>query len=110
MGRSKTTRARACAPSGAPAALALPADLGIEHAAALKALLLPVAAQAVTVRIDGAAVSRLHAAPLQLLAAFWRDRRDRGLATDWVQASTSLREAAATLGLAGLLNLPMEPR
>lgn len=110
MGRPKTTTARASAPPKAPAALALPAELGIEHAAALKALLLPLVAEPATLRIDGGAVGRLHAASMQLLAAFWRDRRDRGLNTRWTRTSSILHEAAATLGLDDLLNLPTEPR
>jgi anti-anti-sigma regulatory factor len=89
--------------------LALPADLGIEHASSLKALLLPAATQPAPVRIDAAAASRLHAATLQLLAAFCRDRRDGGLQTQWVQVSTSLRDAAAVLGLNDLLQLSPEP-
>jgi hypothetical protein len=108
MGRSRNTSARASAPPKAPAALTLPSDLGIEQAAALKALLRPVVTEPAAVRIDGGAVGRLHAAPLQVLAAFWRDRRDHGLTTCWAQTSTGLREAAATLGLKDLLNLPPE--
>ncbi|MES0874581.1 STAS domain-containing protein [Sinimarinibacterium thermocellulolyticum] len=92
------------------ATLALPQDLGIDQAAALKALLLPARACSVTLRIDGAGVTRLHAAGLQLIAALCRDRREAGLTTVWSQSSAPLREAASLLGLDGLLMLPTEQR
>lgn len=108
MGRSRTPAAVRRGSPAAPAPVALPADLGIEHAATLKALLLPAVAHAAPVQLDGSAVGRLHAAALQLLAAFCRDRRDAGLATIWSQASPVLRDAAATLGLNDLMDLHPE--
>ena len=90
------------------ATVSLPGDLGIEQAAALKALLMPVAAEAAPVLIDGAAVERLHASALQMLAAVFRDRRDAGLQTGWSQASAALTAATATLGLSEILSLDPE--
>jgi anti-anti-sigma regulatory factor len=108
MGKSKSSAAPAVDAQDVPASLVLPADLGIEHAAAFKSLLLPVVAQAAPLQLDGAAVGRLHAAALQLLAALCRDRRDGGLATHWSQVSETLRAAATTLGLNDSLELHPE--
>jgi ABC-type transporter Mla MlaB component len=110
MGRSKSSAAPAAKAQDVAASLVLSADLGIEHAAALKSQLLSVATQAAPLRLDGAAVSRLHAAAVQLLAALCRDRRDGGLATHWSQASETLRAAATTLGLNDSLELHPEQR
>ena len=86
------------------AALRLPADLGIEHVAALRDEL---AAQldATPLALDAGDVSRLHAAALQLLAAFCRERRDAGRATNWRAASATLRDGARVLGLGAMLDL-----
>src|SRR3546814_7206440 len=54
--------------------IGLPADLGIERLAELRAQLAPTFEMTV-LRIDGSAISRVHGATLQLLAAFCRDRR-----------------------------------
>jgi ABC-type transporter Mla MlaB component len=110
MGKSKSSAAPAVKAQEVPAGVVLPADLGIEHAAALKSQLLQAVTRAGPLQIDGAAVSRVHAAALQLLAALCRDRRDSGLTTDWSQASETLRAAATTLGLNDLLELHPEQR
>lgn len=90
--------------SGATAAtLEVPADLGIEGLAALHAQLVPHVADAGPLTLDGRAVTRVHAAGLQLYAAFCRDRARAGLATAWREPSAALRDAARLLGLdAGL--------
>ena len=106
MGRSEASVSQ----GDEPAVLVLPAELEIAHAAALKVLLLPVATLPGALKLDGGGVARLHAAAMQLLAALCRDRRDAGLTTGWSRVSPVLREAAAALGLADLLNLPTEQR
>src|SRR3546814_15342398 len=53
--------------------IGLPADLGIERLAELRAQLAPTFELKV-LRIDGSAISRVHGATLQLVAAFCRDR------------------------------------
>lgn len=55
--------------------------------------------------LDGAAVSGIDTAGLQLLAVFCAAARARGLGARWLQASTPLRENAAMLGLSELLAL-----
>ena len=80
----------------------LPADLGIETATDLKALLAPAVDAAEAVQLDGQAVSRLHCASIQLLAAFVLARRQAGHATH-LAASPALTQAVELLGLQALL-------
>lgn len=86
--------------------LSLPADLGIEDAAALKALLAPRYDDEAAVTVGAAAVTRLHAAGLQVLAAFFHGRAANGRVTELESPSAELRAAAARLGLGPLLGLP----
>ena len=81
----------------------LPADLGIESAADLKTLLSPLLEHADTVVLDGAAVSRLHCASLQLITAFCKNRQPHGHATRLI-ASPALDQAVGLLGLDGLVD------
>lgn len=92
------------APDGS--AIELPADLGIEGAHALYAALAPRLDAAAALILDGARVSRAHAAGLQVLAAFVRTRAAAGRATHWRDPSPALRKGAASLGLQGALALP----
>lgn len=80
----------------------LPADLGIETATDLKDLLSPALDCASAVQLDGQAVSRLHCASLQLLAAFVLARRQAGHDTQ-LAASAPLSQAIELLGLQALL-------
>ena len=88
-----------------PDALNLPADLGIEKAAELHALLAPYVDAPGPVALAASGVSRLHTAGLQVLAAFVRTRAAAGRATVLQDPSTELRGAAARLGLAAHLGL-----
>jgi hypothetical protein len=83
----------------------LPAVLGIEQAGALKQDLLTLAALADPVEIDGSAVQQATTAPLQLLAAFARERHARAAPLQWRSVSPSLHSAAATLGIAAALGI-----
>ena len=89
----------------ARAAVALPADLGIEQCDALRDLLLQHVAADSDVTLDGSAVTRLHTSGLQLLAMFWRDRVAARRATRWHEPSAALRGAAQIVGLTDLLHL-----
>ena len=82
----------------------LHSDLGIEHCAALKNTLAPHFA-ADGGEVDGSAVERVHAASLQVLVAWWRDREAAGLRTAWSGCSDTLRAAAGSLGLDAVLGL-----
>ena len=86
-------------------AITLPAELGIENAAQLHALLAPHLARREPVVLEVPDVARLHTAALQVLAAFARTRADAGCLTEWHQPAAPLREGAARLGLEALLGL-----
>ncbi len=90
------------------AQLVLPAELGIEQVEALHALLSEPVRACGPVTLIASDVTRLHAASLQLLAAFCRDRRDSGAVTQWRDPSPGLRQAVAAVGLNAWLELPAE--
>ena len=80
--------------------LTLQTDLGIERVAELQAALQPHLEADAPLEIAGDAVERVHAAGLQLLHAFVRDRAARGLRTTITHASPTLAAAARQLALA----------
>lgn len=92
-------------PAAAGEPLGLPAELGIENAAALRALLAPRLADEGVVVLAAAGVARLHTAGLQVLAAFVSSRAAAGRGTVLDNPSAELRSAAARLGLVPLLGL-----
>lgn len=57
------------------------------------------------IMLDGAGVTGIDTAGLQLLAAFCTAARARGLAPRWMQTSAALRDGATALGLNALLAL-----
>ncbi len=94
------------ATSAAANTLTLPEDLGIAQAASLRAELLKYLDSDADMSIEGGENPRLHAAGLQLIAALLRDRQATGRSWHWDQLSPALREAAASLGLNELLQIP----
>src|SRR3546814_17333306 len=72
--------------------IGLPADLGIERLAELRAQLEPTF-EITVLRIDGSAISRVHGATLQLLAAFCRDRTAAGHVTPRPSSSPGMLDA-----------------
>lgn len=80
--------------------LPLQSDLGIECVAELQAWLQPHLEDQEPVVLSGDRVERVHAAGLQLLLAFVRDRAARGHHTTVTLASPTLAAAARQLGLA----------
>ncbi|MBI3898638.1 MAG: STAS domain-containing protein [Gammaproteobacteria bacterium] len=62
--------------------------------------------RALPVELHAADVERVDAAGLQLLLAFYRTARDRGLAPHWRSVSTALRNGSEALGITGALELP----
>ncbi|QSX77589.1 STAS domain-containing protein [Agrilutibacter solisilvae] len=80
--------------------LPLQSDLGIEHVTELQACLQPHLEDEGPLALTGDRVERVHAAGLQLLHAFVRDRAARGHQTTVTLASTILASAARQLGLA----------
>ncbi|WP_162932237.1 STAS domain-containing protein [Solimonas sp. K1W22B-7] len=91
--------------SPAPAAVSLPADLGIDVAGALYRDLLARVDHPGLVTLDAQDVARIHTAALQLFCMFCQDRRAAGRETQWHQPTEALRSAAALLGVTTLLQL-----
>lgn len=85
--------------------LTLQTDLGIERVAELQAALQPHLEADSPLELAGDRVERVHAAGLQLLHAFVRDRAARGQRTTITQASPTLAAAARQLALAASLGL-----
>jgi anti-anti-sigma regulatory factor len=80
--------------------LSLQSDLGIEHVGALQQVLLPHLDDEEPLSLVGDQVQRVHAAGLQLLHAFVRDRAGAGRRTVVIQPSPALVSAARQLALA----------
>jgi hypothetical protein len=87
--------------------LPLQSDLGIEHVTELQACLTPHLDDESPLALRGECVERVHAAGLQLLHAFVRDRASRGHQTTVILASKTLASAARQLGLA--VSLGVDP-
>ena len=85
--------------------LSLQPDLGIEHVAELQATLLPHLEDDAPVQLAGDQVRRVHAAGLQLLHAFVRDRAAAGRSTIVTLASPTLADAPPSLALAASLGV-----
>lgn len=62
--------------------------------------------RALPLEIDTGGLERLDTAALQLLVAFGRVARERGLQLHWSSVSQALRGSAELLGLAAALELP----
>lgn len=90
------------APEGAPVALSLPEVLHVSEVEDLKARLAGTL-DGSAVAIDGSGVERVDGASLQLLCAFARHARERGIELTWQGVSEALSGSAATLGLEGEL-------
>ena len=88
--------------------LSLQPDLGIECVAELQAALQPHLEAQGALELAGDRVERVHAAGLQLLHAFVRDRAARGRRTTITRASPALAAAARQLALAGSLGVDEE--
>ncbi len=56
--------------------------------------------------VDGTRVEEIDTAILQLLASLWRTSLERGIACTWHGASEALRQTAALVGVAELLQFP----
>lgn len=90
--------------------LTLQSDLGIERVADLQAALQPHLDADAPLELAGDQVERVHAAGLQLLHAFVRDRAARGQRTTIVHPSPALAEAARQLALAASLGVDGDGR
>ena len=102
---ARSARRRRDATADAPVPHRLPSDLRIAACPAERDALLVALGRDGPLVLDGSAVTRVDATGLQLLAALFRDRRERRAAVSWSAASDPLRTAAALCGLAELLSL-----
>jgi len=84
--------------------VALAADCSIAQVAAFKKRLEALLERPAPVTLDASEVRRIDGAAAQLLAAFVRERRSRGLAVSWAGNAEPVREAAQLLGLAAWLD------
>lgn len=84
----------------------LEADLVIGGAAELHARLGKALSDPAAVVLDAAAVARLDTCGLQLLLAFVQARNAGGHPWRWENVGGGLRDAAALLGMQGMLELP----
>ena len=94
--------------SGATSAdnlISLPAEVGIDSAAAWRLRLLKQVDNPKPVILDARDVAQVHTAALQLFCMFCHDRRAAGRDTHWKEPSAALRSAAALLGVTTLLQL-----
>ena len=98
--------AKKSSPATPRAPLTLDADLRIAAAPALRDTLLAVLAAGAPVEIDGAPVTHVDTAALQVLAAFSRDARAAGVPVAWTGASDPLQRGVSVLGLNTLIDLP----
>jgi anti-anti-sigma regulatory factor len=89
--------------TSAPRPLVLPAALVVGQLAAFKALLVDGLRVDGPARLDGAAVTEVDTAGLQLLVAFVRDARAAGRDVAWVHPAPAVTALARTLGLSGAL-------
>lgn len=105
--RSKQKPGKSRSRREAPQALtvALPAEFGIEGAAALHARLAPHVTATGRVVLEAPAPTRTHMAALQVLAAFFNTRAEAGFTTGWREPPATLRTCAARLGLESVLGL-----
>lgn len=85
--------------------LPLPPDLGIEHVGDLQQALLPHLEADGPLALVADRVERVHAAGLQLLHAFVRDRAGAGRGTVLTTPSPVLVQAARELALAASLGI-----
>ena len=89
--------------------LRLPATLGIAQLAELHPQFDQALEKGGPLALDGSVVEQLDGAALQWLLAFHRAAIEAGRAPDWRTPSPQLQQAAAQLGLDGVLGLSPEP-
>lgn len=89
--------------AGAAGPVALPPTLTIAEAGELHAVLQSVLQRATPVTLDGSSVESVDGAGLQLLAGFVKSADEVSLPVSWCGASDRLRQAAAVVGLGGVL-------
>jgi anti-anti-sigma regulatory factor len=93
------------APDNGPARVVLGPSLTLQGVAGLKQRLARAFSAGGTVYLDGAGVTSVDTAGIQLLVAFCLEARTRGAAVIWQGASEAVKRSAARLGLGAALGL-----
>jgi anti-anti-sigma regulatory factor len=106
VSKKKPPRAAKVTRAKQPAHVELDVRTTIVHAADLHGKLLARVAQGDAVVVDGTRVEEIDTAILQLLTSLWRTCLDRGIACTWYGASEALRQTAALVGVAEILQFP----
>ncbi len=104
MARIRDRKSAAASPQ-AGRVVALSAELRIGNARALQAMLSEALASDGEIVIDATAVQSADSSGLQLLYAFVRDSKARGLAVSWRVSEKALRRDAGLLDLDNALGL-----
>jgi ABC-type transporter Mla MlaB component len=89
----------------AAAVLVVASSCTVKDAAEFKIGLCKLVDSPQCVVLDAGNIERIDTAALQLLCAFVRDRRARGLQVLWRASSAALLDAATLLGMKSLLGL-----
>ena len=98
--RRKSTRA-----SGSSETIVLAEDLELADAAGLQEEWRKLTEKKCDLTVDGAQVRVIDTSVLQLLVVLWCEARKKKIRVSWSKASVTLRESAALLGLADMLDL-----
>ncbi len=104
MARMRTRKPQPSA-AGAHRVVALGAELRIGNANALQAMLREALASGDEIILDATDVRSADSAGLQLLYAFVRDSKARGITVSWQMSETILYRDAGLLGLDKALGL-----
>jgi phospholipid transport system transporter-binding protein len=89
-----------------PARIELGVRLTIVQAVDLHRTLLARLADGRAITVDGSRVEEIDTAILQVLTSLWRTCLTRGILCSWHGASEKLRQAAALVGVAEMLQFP----
>ena len=103
--RPATRRRKATKTSASSETIVLAEDLELASAAGLQAEWRKLTDKKCNLTIDGTQVRVIDTAILQLLVVLLREAREKKLCVNWSQVSEVLRDSAALLGLADMLDL-----
>ncbi|HEY3786328.1 MAG TPA: STAS domain-containing protein [Steroidobacteraceae bacterium] len=104
--RGKGPVAARTSPAMRARSFTLASECMVSEVTSLKSRLRRLVEEPRPVALDPTRLQRIDTAGMQVIAAFVRDREQRGLAVQWRGASATLSSAAHLLGLAPLLRLP----
>lgn len=103
---TRTTRRARTEHKTGTGSFAMAAECTVADASSLKSDLAKLLDQSGIVTLDISAVQRIDTAGLQVIAVFIRERESQGRKVQWRGHAPAVSNAAALLGLGGLLGLP----